>query len=716
MPQGKQQYFTAGGIPLVGGKVYTYAAGTTTPLATYTTAAAGTPNTNPVILDSRGEASIFFSAANYKIVVKDSLDSTIWTQDNLPGDQAATILANLAASTGSSLVGYIASGAGAVATTVQDELRKLIRGPTPSAAASVNTTNINAAIAYAASIGAGVDLSGMSYPITNITIQNGLRFLRNGKLIPSGSFGSGAVQFAGGTIGGANVTRCSVSELEIDCTAAPIRGIYGEGVTYCEVKNNTIYGMTASTTAGILLRDSSSYNKITDNTTISTAYATSGVGIYLYGTPVDSYFGYFTNATGNVTQSVTPCKFNQITNNRIYGGQQGIACEGSEQNVISNNSIEAARDRGVIMTSAVRNTVTGNNIYDTHSSGIHMAYGSNQNVVTGNSIKLAASVGEAGIQCYVGSGGNVITGNNISATTSFGIYLAVSSNFNTVSDNRIEAYKIAGICLQSDWDGSGGAGDGTYGRPNYGDPLGPKWAFTPMVGNTVKGNSIGDPTGGAVAAAIALVMLTSHDGSTNYTITGCDIQNNSVYSSAVTHNLFVFSQVLAGVRTVSLLGNTFSDLTAGKVSGTFAGADTFSTCFSKLEGNSTINDFGTWSPQVYGSTVGGAASYSVQSGTFARVSKEYVDFEAAVAWTGHTGTGGITLDLPKAPFVGGVLSPVDIVLENIALTNTSWPAALIGAGNQKLNFYQYTSATGVSLLGMSAAGTIYVSGRYRIAA
>jgi len=124
MPQGKQQYFTAGGIPLVGGKVYTYAAGTTTPLATYTTAAASTPNANPVILDSRGEASIFFSAANYKIVVKDSLDSTIWTQDNLPGDAAATVVANLVASTGSSLIGHIASGTGSVATTVQAKLQQ----------------------------------------------------------------------------------------------------------------------------------------------------------------------------------------------------------------------------------------------------------------------------------------------------------------------------------------------------------------------------------------------------------------------------------------------------------------------------------------------------------------------------------------------------------------------------------------------------------------
>lgn len=155
MPQGKQQYFTAGGIPLVGGKVYTYAAGTTTPLATYTTAAASTPNANPVVLDSRGEASIFFSAASYKVVLKDSLDSTIWTQDNLPGDAAATIVANLAASTGSSLVGHIASGAGAVATTVQAKLREF-QSAKDQGAVCDGVTDDTAAILSAAATGVKV--------------------------------------------------------------------------------------------------------------------------------------------------------------------------------------------------------------------------------------------------------------------------------------------------------------------------------------------------------------------------------------------------------------------------------------------------------------------------------------------------------------------------------------------------------------------------------
>ena len=66
-PNPKQQFFDANGQPLVGGKVYTYAAGTTTPIVTYVDAAGITTNTNPIILDSRGMANIWLlSTANYK--------------------------------------------------------------------------------------------------------------------------------------------------------------------------------------------------------------------------------------------------------------------------------------------------------------------------------------------------------------------------------------------------------------------------------------------------------------------------------------------------------------------------------------------------------------------------------------------------------------------------------------------------------------------------
>ena len=83
-PNPKQQFFDANGQPLVGGKIYTYAAGTTTPITTYVDSAGVTTNTNPIILDSRGMANIWLlSTAVYKYAVFDALDVPIFTTDNI---------------------------------------------------------------------------------------------------------------------------------------------------------------------------------------------------------------------------------------------------------------------------------------------------------------------------------------------------------------------------------------------------------------------------------------------------------------------------------------------------------------------------------------------------------------------------------------------------------------------------------------------------------
>ena len=51
------QFFDNNGAPLAGGLIYTYAAGTTTPQATYTTSAGTTAHTNPIVLNSAGRVS-----------------------------------------------------------------------------------------------------------------------------------------------------------------------------------------------------------------------------------------------------------------------------------------------------------------------------------------------------------------------------------------------------------------------------------------------------------------------------------------------------------------------------------------------------------------------------------------------------------------------------------------------------------------------------------
>ena len=83
------QFFDNNGVPLSGGKIYTYAAGTTTPLSTYTTASDSAFRTNPIILDSSGRVSdggeIWINIGQgYKFVLKTSADVLIATYDNVP--------------------------------------------------------------------------------------------------------------------------------------------------------------------------------------------------------------------------------------------------------------------------------------------------------------------------------------------------------------------------------------------------------------------------------------------------------------------------------------------------------------------------------------------------------------------------------------------------------------------------------------------------------
>jgi len=80
------QFFDNNGVPLAGGLIYTYAAGTTTPQATYTTSAGTTAHTNPIVLNSAGRVpggEIWLLLASYKFVLQTSAAVLIATYDNI---------------------------------------------------------------------------------------------------------------------------------------------------------------------------------------------------------------------------------------------------------------------------------------------------------------------------------------------------------------------------------------------------------------------------------------------------------------------------------------------------------------------------------------------------------------------------------------------------------------------------------------------------------
>lgn len=94
-PSAIQAFFDNNGRPLAGGLLFTYAAGTTTKRATYQDSTSGSPNTNPIVLNFRGEARIWLDPTlSYRFVLAPSTDTDpptnpIWTVDNITAGPAS---------------------------------------------------------------------------------------------------------------------------------------------------------------------------------------------------------------------------------------------------------------------------------------------------------------------------------------------------------------------------------------------------------------------------------------------------------------------------------------------------------------------------------------------------------------------------------------------------------------------------------------------------
>lgn len=82
------QLFTTGGLPLSGGLINTYLAGSSTPAATYTTSGGTIAGTNPIVLgpDGRPPTEIWLTTGQaYKFILTDSLSNLLGTFDNIIG-------------------------------------------------------------------------------------------------------------------------------------------------------------------------------------------------------------------------------------------------------------------------------------------------------------------------------------------------------------------------------------------------------------------------------------------------------------------------------------------------------------------------------------------------------------------------------------------------------------------------------------------------------
>jgi hypothetical protein len=81
-----QQFFNDNGVPLAGGLIYTYQAGSSTPLVTYTDNGGTIANANPIVLDASGRTPQqiwLLTGYSYKFVLQTADAVLIQTLDNI---------------------------------------------------------------------------------------------------------------------------------------------------------------------------------------------------------------------------------------------------------------------------------------------------------------------------------------------------------------------------------------------------------------------------------------------------------------------------------------------------------------------------------------------------------------------------------------------------------------------------------------------------------
>lgn len=221
-----QQFFDNNGVPLSGGLIYTYQAGSSTALATYTDLNGNVANANPIVLDSSGRLSneVWLTYGyNYKFVVKTAAGTTLGTYDNLYG-----IIGVLNTSTGTTIpTGMISLWYGSIGsvplgwylcdgTNGTPDLRDRFivgAGSTYSVAATGGSAN-------------AVLVSHTHTATSTSTVTDPGHF--HSLTLPAGAGGSGNIASGGSSLGTANTTTKTT------------------GITVATTTSNTTEGVSAT--------------------------------------------------------------------------------------------------------------------------------------------------------------------------------------------------------------------------------------------------------------------------------------------------------------------------------------------------------------------------------------------------------------------------------------------------------------------------------------
>jgi hypothetical protein len=444
--------FSANGVPMVGGTLETYIAGSTTPATTWQDSALTIANTNPISLDARGECVLWLDpAVVYKFVLKNAQGVIQWTQDNIsnPAALANSLRADLAASSGASLVGFLQAGAGAVATTVQSKLRECVSVKDFGAVGDWSTTthtgtDDTAAIQAALNSGSAVYLPPGKYKIsTALTIPAGVS-VQGASWALSGVFAYGCDAFvlAAGT-NNVTIEKLTISSYDVGGAIDPKTNT---GISSAGASGNTNAWVT---TRDVYMRGwlycidwKYTWNSVIDN--VSTSFCQNAVR--LFGQSVNnaisnSRLGANGGNASILTEKDVAIKGEglMVTGCLLAEGAYGVYSDGFLSLSLSSCVIDLIQDKAFNLTNCPAFTLSSSWVYaenfgvNFNTLGVSVDQGAS---ITGCYITVAAASGRA-----VHFGGNnkglSITGGALTCGTSGRLVYSDGNGVSVVGVNGV---------------------------------------------------------------------------------------------------------------------------------------------------------------------------------------------------------------------------------------------------------------------------------------
>lgn len=352
-----QQFFDNSGVPLTGGKLYSYAAGTTTPQATYTTSTGNTAHTNPIVLNSAGRVAtgeIWVTAGqNYKFVLYTSTDVLIASWDNITGINGTGIATN------AEFVQYDPPFTGGVAITVENKLAQTVSvidfGADPT-----GTADSTAAIQAATNTGKAVCFPTGTYKMLGtVTYTGRVAWFGNGNAI---------IQNDSTVLDVTNGTNSVVDNLQMQNITAPWI-IYRNPANWAAVPS-------------VVLSNGPGYQPTVNDADVwsglTTAQKNQDVGpkIYFHGNASSIQVS---RITGRFVSILMYDTVNSIVNNCNFTGGKNFAGgivfwnidgQSGTMNAAINNVVTYASFSGIIFARNFNAIVTGNNVQSVGESGI----------------------------------------------------------------------------------------------------------------------------------------------------------------------------------------------------------------------------------------------------------------------------------------------------------------------------------------------------------